>query len=124
MLNFAITEFSEVQHRSAPNVFVGSSDRGVRQGHKKDRQMMGQGTGPLYRIVVRSELSDRYAVAFEGMKMETKDGETILTGEVKDQPHLFGILDRINALGLELLSVRALPEEAHPSAERNREPKP
>ena len=86
--------------------------------------MMGEGTGTLYRIVVRSELSDRYAVAFEGMKMEAKDGETILTGEVKDQPHLFGILDRINGLGLELLSVRALPEEAHPISERNREPKP
>ena len=86
--------------------------------------MMHKDTGTVYRIVVRSELSDRYAVAFEGMKMETKDGETILTGEVIDQPHLFGILDRINALGLELLSVRALPEDAHPSAERNREPKP
>jgi hypothetical protein len=86
--------------------------------------MMGEDTGTVYRIVVRSELSDRYAVAFEGMKIETKDGETILTGEVIDQPHLFGILDRINRLGLELLSVRALPEDAHPSAERNGEPKP
>jgi hypothetical protein len=85
---------------------------------------MSEGTGTVYRIVVRSELSDRYAVAFEGMEMETKHGETILTGEVIDQPHLYGILDRINALGLELLSVRALPEDAHPSAERNREPKP
>ena len=86
--------------------------------------MMGEGTGTLYRIVVRSELSDRYAVAFEGMKMETKHGDTILTGEVIDQPHLYGILDRINALGLELLSLQTLPEDAHPSAERNREPKP
>jgi hypothetical protein len=85
--------------------------------------MLGEGTRTVYRIVVRSELSDRYAVAFEGMKMETKDRETILTGEVIDQPHLFGILDRINALGLELLSVPALPEDAHQSAERNREPK-
>jgi hypothetical protein len=67
--------------------------------------MMGEGTGTVYRIVVRSELSDRYALAFEGMKMETKAGETILTGEVKDQPHLFGILDRINGSGLVLLSV-------------------
>ena len=74
--------------------------------------MMGEGTGTLYRIVVRSELSDRYAVAFEGMKMEAKDGVTILTGEVIDQPHLYGILNRINGLGLELLSVQALPEEA------------
>jgi hypothetical protein len=45
--------------------------------------------------------------------METRDGQTILTGELKDQPHLFGILDRINGLGLELLSVQALPEDAH-----------
>ena len=85
--------------------------------------MRKKGKGKVYRIVVRSELSDRYAVAFEGMQMETKDGETILTGEVIDQPHLFGILNRINGLGLELLSVQALPEDAHLSAERNREPK-
>jgi hypothetical protein len=71
----------------------------------------------VYRIVVRSELTDTYAVAFEGMKIETKDGETILTGEIIDQPHLFGILDRINGLGLELLSVQALPEDAHSNAE-------
>jgi hypothetical protein len=63
----------------------------------------------VYRIVVRSELGERYAAAFEGMRMETRDGQTILTGEVKDQPHLFGILDRLNGLGLELLSVEALP---------------
>jgi hypothetical protein len=79
--------------------------------------MMGEGTQTLYRIVVRSELSDRYASAFEGMQMEAKNGRTILTGEVKDQPHLFGILARTNALGLELLSVQALSEDAHPIAE-------
>ena len=45
--------------------------------------MMGEVTGTVYRIVVRSELSDRYAVAFEGMKMGTKDGETIVTREVR-----------------------------------------
>jgi hypothetical protein len=92
----------------------------MRQG-SKDRQMMGEGTGTVYRIVVRSELSDRYALAFEGIKMETKDGETILTREVIDQPHLFGIRDRINGLGLELLSAQALPEDAHSNAEGERE---
>jgi len=51
------------------------------------------------------------------MEMETKNGQTILTGEVKDQPHLFGILDRLNSLGLELLSVQDLSADAHPSAE-------
>ena len=75
------------------------------------------GTSKVYRIVVRSELSDRYASAFEGMQMEAKNGRTILTGEVMDQRHLFGILDRLNALGLVLLSVQALSEVAHPSAD-------
>ena len=75
------------------------------------------GTSKVYRVVVQSELSDRYASAFEGMQMEAKNGQTILTGEVKDQPHLFGILDRLNALGLVLLSVQAFSEAAHPSAE-------
>ena len=86
------------------------------------RQTMRKHTGTIYRIVVRSELSNRYAVAFEGMEMETKSGDTILTGEVIDQPQLYGILDRINGLGLKLLSVQALPEDAPPSAERKREP--
>jgi len=81
-----------------------------------------KGTGKLYRIVVRSELGDRYASAFEGMRMESKDGRTILTGEVKDQPHLFGVLDRLNGLGLQLLSVQTMPDEDHSSSERDREP--
>jgi outer membrane PBP1 activator LpoA protein len=63
------------------------------------------GTRTVYRIVARSELGERYASAFEGMRMQTRDGRTILTGELKDQPHLFGVLERINGLGLELLSV-------------------
>ena len=76
-----------------------------------------KGKGTVYRIVVRSELGDRYASAFEGMRMEIQDGQTILIGEVVDQPHLYGILERINGLGLELLSVQAFSEDAHPSAE-------
>ena len=85
--------------------------------------MSKQGTNTVYRIVVRGELSDRNAVAFEGMQMQTKDGETILTGEVVDQPHLHGILDRVNSLGLKLLSVQALPEEVNGNAEQEREAK-
>jgi hypothetical protein len=69
------------------------------------------GTSTVYRIVVRGELSQRYAVAFEGMEMEVKSGQTILMGEIKDEPHLHGILDRIGALGLRLLSVESFPTE-------------
>jgi hypothetical protein len=72
-------------------------------------------------VLMRNELSDAYVVAFEGMEMDTNSGETILTGEVIDQPHLHGILERINGLGLELLSVQALPNDVHPGSESKRE---
>ena len=88
----------------------------MKSGGKK---MMRRGTS--YRIVVRSELSDKYAVAFEGMQMEAKDGVTVLTGKIIDQPHLYGILDRINGLGLELLSVEALPDAVLPGPESKQE---
>ena len=71
-----------------------------------------KGTGTVYRIVVREELSERYAAAFEGMEMETRGGQTVLTGEIIDQPHLHGILERTGALGLTLVSVESLPREA------------
>jgi hypothetical protein len=75
----------------------------------------------VYRIVVRRELSDKYAVAFEGMVMEAKDGVTVLTGKIIDQPHLYGILARINGLGLELLSVEAMPDAVLTGPESKRE---
>jgi len=86
--------------------------------------MRKKGTRTLYRIVARSELSDRYAAAFDGMRMETEDGQKILTGEVKDQPYLFGILDRVNGLGLELLSVQAMPDGAHQGRKGSRAKEP
>ena len=85
------------------------------------KQMMRRRTGTVYRIVVRSELSDKYAVAFEGMQMEAKDGVTVRTGKIIDQPHLYGILERTNGLGLELLSVEALPDAVLSGPESKRE---
>ncbi|HYQ85038.1 MAG TPA: hypothetical protein VEP28_13665 [Rubrobacter sp.] len=64
-----------------------------------------------YRIVVRAEIGERFAAAFEGMEVKTAEGRTLITGEVIDQSHLHGILDRINALGLVLVSVQPVPEE-------------
>ena len=69
-------------------------------------------SGTVYRIVVREELSDRYAVAFEGMEMKARGGQTVLTGEIIDQPQLHGILTRIGSLGLKLVSVETISQEA------------
>jgi outer membrane PBP1 activator LpoA protein len=77
------------------------------------------GTRTVYRIVVRSELGERFALAFEGMEIEERGGQTILTGEVIDQPHLHGILDRIGGLGLELVSVECVARDSHHHAANN-----
>jgi hypothetical protein len=70
-----------------------------------------QRTRKSYRIVVRTEIGERFAAAFEGMDVRISEGQTIISGEVVDQAHLHGILDRINALGLELVSLQPLSEE-------------
>ena len=72
-----------------------------------------KGTGKIYRIVVRDDIGERFALAFEGMEVEARGGQTVLTGEIIDQPHLHGILARISSLGLKLLSVESLPGEPH-----------
>jgi len=63
-----------------------------------------------YRIVVGAELSERFAVASEEMEVRNAGGQAILTGEVVDQSHLHGILDRINVLVLELVSSSPSPK--------------
>ena len=82
---------------------------------RRERYRTRKGTGKIYRIVVRDDIGERFALVFEEMEMEVKAirGNTILTGEIVDQPHLHGVLDRIGALGLELLSVECLLPGEH-----------
>ena len=64
------------------------------------------GRGATYQLVVRGELDDRFAYLFEGMQMERTEGTTVMTGGVRDQAMLHGLIERIEELGLELLSVQ------------------
>ena len=58
-----------------------------------------------YRITVRGRLTKRLASAFEGLDLEPGVGQTALVGEIRDQSHLYGVLDLVRELGLDLLSV-------------------
>ena len=64
----------------------------------------------VYRICVRGQLTQRLATAFDGMSLEPGVAHTALIGEVRDQSQLFGLLDRVRDLGLELVSVRPRSE--------------
>lgn len=59
-----------------------------------------------YRIVIRGRLSQRFVAPFAEMALEPGIGETALVGDVRDQAHLYGLLDRLRDLGLELVSVQ------------------
>jgi hypothetical protein len=65
-----------------------------------------------YRIVIEGELDDRFAGAFEGMTVECAAGNTILTGAVRDQAELQGLLQRISRLGLTLISANPIEDSA------------
>jgi hypothetical protein len=58
-----------------------------------------------YRIMVRGRLTRRLMSAFEGLDVEPGIGQTTLVGEIRDQSHLYGVLDLVRGLGLELVSV-------------------
>jgi hypothetical protein len=58
-----------------------------------------------YRITVRGRLSERFAAAFDGMAAESRNGETVLVGRLRDQAELYGVLNRLRDLGIELIRV-------------------
>ena len=66
--------------------------------------------GAMYRIVVRGELDSRFAYLFNGMEMARVEGTTVLSGRVIDQAQLHGFIERLNELGLELLTVERTGE--------------
>ena len=61
---------------------------------------------PRYRICVRGVLGDMLLTAFPDLQADVNGGDTVLVGVLSDQAALYGVLARIEALGLELLEVR------------------
>ena len=63
-----------------------------------------------YEIVIRGELSDRFADWFDGVDLKTREGHSVLSS-VLDQSQLHGVFARIQDLGLEIVSVAKILEE-------------
>ena len=52
----------------------------------------------------------RYAGAFDGVTLAPRNGRTTLRTDVADQSQLYGLLNRLRDLGIELISVNAVGE--------------
>ncbi len=65
-----------------------------------------------YEIRVAEQLDGRWAKWFGDLEIVHASDceETILRGEMADQPALFGVLGKIRDLGLTLISVQRLPK--------------
>ena len=67
-------------------------------------------------MTVDGELTDSVGTAFEGMTLACRNGNTTLTGDVRDQAELQGLLQRVSDLGLTLLEVTTIRDAGQPAA--------
>jgi hypothetical protein len=74
--------------------------------------------GASYEIRIRGRLSAALLDSFEGMASDLEPVETVLHGPVRDQSQLHGLINRIQALGLELIEVRRLPSQEQEREDR------
>jgi hypothetical protein len=70
--------------------------------------MLGLMASRHYRLTLEGELSDRAAVAFEGLTLTRERATTVLRGTVRDQAELQGLLQRVMDLGLTLVSATSV----------------
>jgi hypothetical protein len=66
-------------------------------------------TPPTYEIRVRGHLGPKMLRAFPALDAQAQGADTLLTGCLPDQAAVYGVLARLEALGLELLEFRCRP---------------
>ena len=60
------------------------------------------------KITIQGQLDKKWKNSFEGMKINYEKGNTILSGQIKDEAHLHGILNFIRDLNLKLISINPI----------------
>ena len=64
----------------------------------------------ITQIKIKGRIDKKWEEWFDGMKISYEDNNTLLTGEIKDDASMYGILNRIRDLNLKLISVYPLSE--------------
>jgi hypothetical protein len=67
-----------------------------------------------YQIRVKGLLDPGWADWFDGLTLAQVNGDSLLTGNVRDQAALHGLLNKIRDLGLYLLLVELVEDECNP----------
>jgi hypothetical protein len=74
----------------------------------------GEATDRTYVITIRGAAGPWVRAAFDDTEVSVAGDTTVLRRAEADQAALYGLLGRIQNLGLELLAVRREPEEPAP----------
>jgi hypothetical protein len=67
-----------------------------------------KGRPARYTIRVAGRLGATSLAAFPDLQSEGHGSDTVLTGEVRDGPALYGIISQLEGLGLELIEIKPL----------------
>ena len=62
------------------------------------------------KIIIQGHLDKKWMDSFEGMNISYEGDNTILTGYLKDESHMHGILNIIRDLNIKLISVNPAEE--------------
>jgi hypothetical protein len=60
------------------------------------------------KITIQGHLNGKWKECFEGMKISYEGNNTILTGNLKDEAHMHGILNIIRDYNLILISINTV----------------
>ena len=60
--------------------------------------------------MLRGEIGDHFKVLFDDLRLTRGRGHTVLTGPIRDQAQLHGFIERVQELGIELVSVNQIDE--------------
>jgi hypothetical protein len=58
-----------------------------------------------YRVVVRGRVGGELLEAFDHLELDANAGQSSLTGTFADSAQLYGLLDRLQDLGIPIVSV-------------------
>jgi hypothetical protein len=67
--------------------------------------------GRFYRLVVSGEMGAATRAAFPDLHAHAERGQTVLSGEIRDQAALYSVLERFQSLGLDLVDVSVEGDE-------------
>lgn len=75
------------------------------------KKIPGTSDETAYEIRLRDVLDEKWSTCFLPFTLIAGDEETLLTGMVRDQAELFGVLLKVRDLGLRLVSVNPTPRQ-------------